>query len=175
MLRSWLLVLALALAACGPVRSRATEARLDVADAARAARLSAAAASLLRSLPQGGRTTVVLSRRPGLGAWARRSGRIEVTPALVDLLDDDELAAAVAHELGHLVAGGHVDAAAALAGAGDAAGEERADAVGCRLLAASGRPTGALPRLLRRLGPALGECDFAARAATAEAGACATP
>lgn len=175
MLRVWPLVLVLAAAACGPTRSRLTDTRLDMAQAGHAARLATVTGSLLARLPQGTSTRVELSRRPGLGAWAHRAGRVEVTPALVDLLDDDELAAVVAHELGHLVAGGHVRGVAGLAGEGDVAGEERADAIGCRLLAASGRPPAALPRMLRRLGPAIGNHDFRARADAAAAGACAAP
>jgi Zn-dependent protease with chaperone function len=49
-----------------------------------------------------------VSPRRGLGAWAWPGGRIEVSRALIDRLDDEQLAAALAHELGHLLDGGHL-------------------------------------------------------------------
>jgi Zn-dependent protease with chaperone function len=175
-LRACLLVLALSAVACGPTLSPRTAARLDMAAASRTARLAALSETLRGSLPEGMRVSVVLSRRDGLGAWAHRRGRIEVTPALVDLLDDDELAAAVAHELGHLVLGQQRRGeAAALAGSTSERREHEADAVGCRLLAASGRPPDALPRMLRRLSAAMKGCDFSVRADAAAAGPCAAP
>lgn len=172
-LRACVLVVALTAAACGPARVPITH--LDMAAASQASRLAAVTESLRGSLPQGARVTVQLAKRDGLGAWAHRGGRIEVTPALVDLLDDDELAAAVAHELGHLLAGGRLGQAALAGNAQGERAEERADALGCGLLAASGRPPQALPRMLRRLTAAMKGCDFRARAAVAAAGACAAP
>jgi Zn-dependent protease with chaperone function len=44
-----------------------------------------------------------LSPRTEVGAWAWADGHIRVSRALVDLLDDNELAAALSHELGHLL------------------------------------------------------------------------
>src|SRR5437899_1996032 len=49
-------------------------------------------------------------------AFGWPDGRIYLTRSLVDLLDDQELAAAIAHELGHLVVDGHLHGAAALRG-----------------------------------------------------------
>src|SRR5262249_17752321 len=80
------------------------------------------------------------------GAWP--DGRIEVSRALVDRLDEEELAAALAHELGHLLEGGHLPVGTAglddgpplglrgAAGADEA--EARADRIGCALLARRG-------------------------------------
>jgi Zn-dependent protease with chaperone function len=97
-----------------------------------------------------------LSSRDAIGAWSWPDGRIRVSRALVDLLDDDALRAAVAHEIGHLLDGGHVaSGAAALAGGADhgrhdAVGSElRADAVACTLLRSRTAPVDALPRMLR--------------------------
>src|SRR4029450_10489466 len=50
-------------------------------------------------LPDGGVRWRVTSRAD-VGAWAWPDGRIEVAKGLVDRLDDHELAAALAHELG---------------------------------------------------------------------------
>jgi len=89
-----------------------------------------------------------VSPHKGLGAWAWPDGRIEVSRALVDRLDEEELAAALAHELGHLLDGGHLPVGTAglddgpplglrgAAGADEA--EARADRIGCALLARRG-------------------------------------
>lgn len=162
-------------AACGPHLPRLPEGSLDrgAAPTERAQRLARVAGSLGAALPADTRVSVSLVDRKGLGAWAWRDGRIRVTPGLVDLLDDDELAAAVAHELGHLLGGGHVGPApSSLTGPGGEPGEQQADAIGCGLLAASGRSPQALRRMLQRLGQAMGG-DFAARAAAAATGPCA--
>lgn len=89
-----------------------------------------------------------LSRREEFGAWAWPEGRIAVSPALVDHLDDDALAAALAHELGHLLDGGHLRATPhALDGAGEDV-ERRADRIACCLLARRGVPGEAMARML---------------------------
>ncbi|HET6247502.1 MAG TPA: M48 family metalloprotease [Tepidisphaeraceae bacterium] len=41
-------------------------------------------------------------RSPTLGAYSEPGGRIFLTTGLAELLDDDEIAAALAHEMGHL-------------------------------------------------------------------------
>ena len=100
-----------------------------------------------------------LSPRDALGAWSWADGRIRASRALVDLLDDDELAAALAHEIGHLLDGGHIAGApAALSGAQGAPGSEgRADVLACRILAARGERPEALPRMLRAVAAHLGD------------------
>jgi hypothetical protein len=96
---------------------------------------------------------VALSRRSEPGAWAWPKGPIHVSRALVDLADDDELAAALAHELGHLSADGTWHGPlASLAGAANPDAEARADELGCRLLALRGIPPAATVRLLEKLG-----------------------
>jgi hypothetical protein len=100
-----------------------------------------------------------LSSRDALGAWSWADGRIRTSRALVDLLDDDELAAALAHEIGHLLDGGHIAGApAALSGADGTPGPEgRADLIACRILAAGGGRPEALPRMLRAVAAHLGD------------------
>jgi Zn-dependent protease with chaperone function len=141
-------------AACHPHAARrlaaGPEASLDAARLERIAHAAERAAPI--GLP-GGFLQVRLSSRHEIGAWAWGDGRIQVSRALADLLDDDELAAAVAHELGHLLAGGELPGyPAALAGAGEPSEpEERADRLGCRLLAARGIDPLAMARMLRKI------------------------
>lgn len=95
---------------------------------------------------------VAISRRSEPGAWAWPKGPIHVSRTLVDLVDDDELAAAIAHELGHLQADGTWRGPlASLEGTNDPGGEARADELGCRLLALRGIPPAATVRLLEKL------------------------
>ena len=96
-----------------------------------------------------------------VAAYAWPDGRVLLTRGLVRLLDDEELAAAVAHELGHLVADGHLRTVAALGGApaggaSAADAESRADAAGCGLLAAAGYAPHAMPRMLGKVSRAPG-------------------
>jgi len=110
---------------------------------------------------------VALSRRPEPGAWAWPKGPIQVSGALVDLVDDDELAAAIAHELGHLQTDGTWQGPlAALEGAAGPDVEARADELGCRLLACRGIPPAASVSLLEKLG--LSDRAAGARAACLE-------
>lgn len=108
--------------------------------------------ALATSSPE--RIDVGLSQRGAIGAWSWPDGRIRTSRTLVDALDDDELRAALAHEIGHLLDAEHVTGgAAALAGGAprhEHAGiEARADAFACALLRTRGAPTDALPRMLR--------------------------
>ncbi|MDQ3439452.1 MAG: M48 family metalloprotease [Planctomycetota bacterium] len=102
-------------------------------------------------------TVSVLNTR-SVAAFCWRSGAVFVTRGLLDLLDDDELAAAIAHESGHLLLDGHLPAAAALDGCrrmpGSRVGEEAemaADLMGRELLRLAGVSEDALPRLLGKL------------------------
>jgi len=99
---------------------------------------------------------IALASRREAGAWAWPKGPIRVSRALVDLVDDDELAAAIAHELGHLQDDGTWHGLrAALEGDASPDAEARADEHGCRLLASRGIPPAATVRLLEKLGPSV--------------------
>jgi Zn-dependent protease with chaperone function len=100
-----------------------------------------------------------LSSRGGFGAWAWPSGRIEITRDLVDALDDQELAAALAHEAAHLVdeAAGVEERASLARGSGSEAIERAADRRGCSILADAGIPSEAMVRMLRKLSQGLRE------------------
>lgn len=118
--------------------------------------------------PEGTAIHFGLSARRGLAAFAWPDGSVLVTRDLVDLLDDDQLAAALAHEIGHLVNGGHVAAPATLAGTPvDDQPERHADRTGCRLLAARGRSPDAMRRMLVTVSAALGTETLAGRIAAA--------
>jgi hypothetical protein len=142
---------------------------VDDVDALRLQRLNMAACRLSISPA----LDVTLSRRGGFGAWAWSGGPIEVSRDLIDLLDDDELAAAVAHEVGHLRGGVQWAGPRSLDGEADLETESRADQLGCRLLVARGIEPTATVRLLDKLSTVLGSpaqpSPFATRSSRARA------
>ena len=92
---------------------------------------------------------------PSLSAFAWPSGEIFLTSGLVDALDDDEITAALAHEIGHLEAEALGSAAPGFAGlasrAGSLAAEHRADLFGLDLLEARRIPGQAMVDMLRKV------------------------
>ena len=81
-------------------------------------------------------------------AWPNRT--IYVTRGLMDRADDDVLAAALAHEMGHLLSDGRARSFASLKGCDqNADAEVRADAYGVALLRAKHVPTDSMTRMLR--------------------------
>ena len=87
-----------------------------------------------------------------VAAYCWPDGRGFVTRGLVDLLGDEELTAAIAHELGHLLNDGHVHAVAGLRGCETSAdAEARADAAGAALMQARGLPPVAMMRMLQKV------------------------
>lgn len=90
----------------------------------------------------------------GVAAYGWRGGRVFVTQGLVDLLDDEELSAAIAHEIGHLLGGGSGGTVTGLRGcAGDAGldAEVRADRLGIELLARHQIAPQAMTRMLAKV------------------------
>jgi Zn-dependent protease with chaperone function len=148
--------------------------RSDVTQALDAARLERVA-RLGHALLPDARIEWGLSPRPEVGAWAWPDRRIRVSRALVDLLDDDELAAALGHELGHLLDRGDLPAppVALLGGSGGDDVEVRADQIGCRLLAARGMAP-AMAGMLAKVATRCRGDRFARRIAAARA-ACPNP
>jgi Zn-dependent protease with chaperone function len=89
---------------------------------------------------------------PSVAAYSWPSGDVFLTAGMVDQAADDEIAAAIAHELGHLLSDGYRHAAVALRGTDAPLDvEQRADRLGCQLLAATGRSPDAMVRALRKL------------------------
>jgi Zn-dependent protease with chaperone function len=87
-----------------------------------------------------------------LGACAWPDGHIYVTQALANRLTDGELAATIAHELGHLVNDGRVQAMCSLSGTGSGPDVEvRADATGTDLLIACGIPPQNMITMLQKV------------------------
>jgi Zn-dependent protease with chaperone function len=94
------------------------------------------------------RVCVLDSPKPAAYSWS--NGNIYLTRGLIERLNDDEMSAVIAHELGHLT---HADSASqgfALGGlrTGD---EQSADAVGIMLLRLSGIPPAALAHALAKV------------------------
>ena len=111
---------------------------------------------------------VLVAGEARIGAWSWPDRTIVLTEKLVASLDDQELSAAVAHEMGHLELGVE-PRPAALADAERAGAEVAADRRGAALLAASGLEPAAMPRMLRKVAALVGPTTAAGRAATARA------
>jgi predicted Zn-dependent protease len=120
------------------------------------ARLDAAAHPLLRQVASKGVAVRVLGTAK-IGAYGWPGGQIFVTRGLIDRVTDEELSAAVAHELGHLLADGHLvgESVSLLAGGQESTGSEdsevTADAVGIDLLEAARLPQQAMVTLLQKV------------------------
>lgn len=92
---------------------------------------------------------VLNSETPTAYSW--RNGNIYVTLGLLQLLDDDELAAAIAHELGHLVPDRGRQRFSLQGSAHAVSAEIRADQVGMDWLRRSGIPEGAMITMLTKV------------------------
>ena len=89
---------------------------------------------------------------PAPGAYSWPDGNVFVTKGLVDLLTEQELAAAIAHEMGHLLNDGHLQAPVSLQGCCTTPNiEERADAIGVRLLQQAGISRDVMPQMLEKV------------------------
>lgn len=82
-------------------------------------------------------------------AYAWPGGEIYVTRGLLERMDDAEVAAAVAHEIGHLLNDGHLKRPVGLKGCGALEDEEAAaDQTGVELLKRCGMEGAAMRRML---------------------------
>lgn len=87
-----------------------------------------------------------------IGAWAWHDGTLFLSIGLMRLLNDDELCAVAAHEMGHLRADGRLTEVAALNGCGGGPEAEiRADCEGCRMLESHGVAAKSLASALRKV------------------------
>ena len=100
------------------------------------------ATALIGEGTQGVVVRVLASDVPCAYGWA--DGSVYVTRGLVELLDERELAAAIAHEVGHLLDGRHLSGGVvSLKGCQSSRDEEvRADAIGVRVLEQAGMADG---------------------------------
>jgi Zn-dependent protease with chaperone function len=141
-LRPILVVLPFVLLGCGTGPHPPTAWVCRLGGLARDARQGRAEAMLARLVDRaaGARPRAYVLASDETSAYSWPDGSVVVTSGLVDRLDDDELLAAIAHELGHLVDGGHLTTGVSLRGC-ERGGtcvddEERADAIGVALLQA---------------------------------------
>jgi hypothetical protein len=82
-------------------------------------------------------------------AYGWPNGRLFVTRGMMDRADDGVIAAALAHELGHLISDGHVDVVFSLNGCAESIdAESRADAYGIALLRARHLPPATMRQML---------------------------
>lgn len=117
-----------------------------------------AALNVLQYSSQNARVYVLES--PGAAAYAWPDGSIFLTSALLDILEPQEIAAVIAHELGHLCDRPRPSHASALLGKAQRLDDEsRADEFACDLLQSSGLAPLALASALRKVQLAPGISD----------------
>jgi hypothetical protein len=92
-------------------------------------------------------------------AYSWDSGDIFISAGLVDAATDDEITAAIAHEMGHLVNAGDVGVSGLRGNNGGLNVEERADATGVGLIQKTSRPPAALISLLTKVRAASASAD----------------
>jgi hypothetical protein len=101
---------------------------------------------------EGRRVAIRVLANDAAVAFSWPNGDVFVSRGLVKLLDDAELTAAVAHELGHLLGDGHLHAVVSLNGTrANLDLEERADAFGVELLRSRRLPTAPMRGMLTKL------------------------
>jgi predicted Zn-dependent protease len=106
------------------------------------------------------RTAVIATDR--VAAYSFPDGSVYLTRGLVDRATDEEVAAAISHELGHLLSNGYLHGIAALGGEQSVGGtskgavdaERKADEIGCALLAEYGIPPDAMITMLKKVAAA---------------------
>ena len=115
------------------------------------ARAQAVAARLCSNDQQAPLTFHILASSQ-IAAYSWPDSSIYLSQGLLDLLNDDELAAAIAHECGHLARQEGDVAIASLRGCDeDLAVEVRADAQGVQLLKANGMSPSVMARMLTKV------------------------
>lgn len=84
-------------------------------------------------------------------AYGWRDGQIVLTTSLVDLLNDDQIVAVIAHEAGHLVMEDKIRLPGIGATGYSVTGEFLADQIGCDILIKSGFPPDTMVSALNRI------------------------
>jgi len=112
----------------------------------------AAAAQPVLACCHGRSVTIAVFASDQLCAFAWPSGHIFISRGLVDHLTDHELAAAIAHELGHLLCDGRLETVVSLKGTSTSTDREvRADAAGLALLYAANIPPQSMLTMLQKV------------------------
>jgi Zn-dependent protease with chaperone function len=98
-------------------------------------------------------TSIQVLNTDAVSAFSWRNGRVYVTRGLMDRLNDSELTAVIAHELGHLLSDGQLQTSvASLQGCFlNPDREIRADAAGVALLRAQGLPAQPMISMLKKI------------------------
>lgn len=95
-----------------------------------------------------------------VGAFSWPSGRVFVTRGLLEHLDNSELTAAIAHELGHLLSDGHLQIIGEeVRACTDLDREVRADAAGMELLGAAGLSERPMVTMLKKVEPCMASSE----------------
>lgn len=116
------------------------------------ARADAALAHLMPAIQGRPSVCVRVLGSESVGAFSWPDGTLFVHRRLIEALSDDELSAALAHELGHLLNDGHLRGVASLRGCcRDLDNEARADARGVEVLRTSGIDPEAMAAMLSKL------------------------
>jgi len=152
-------VLLLAMLAIGCSSSRRATAELWVEDHGGVVAGKSRAQTRLQTVSRplitaccGRKISVQILATDAVTAYSLWDGHVFVTRGLMNHLDNAELQAAVAHELGHLLSDGHVQTIASLRGCCDDPDcEVRADAAGAQLLRAQGLSPDAMPSMLQKI------------------------
>lgn len=106
------------------------------------------------SICLGTRPQLFVLESPAITAHAWSDGSIYLTRGLMTAMDDEQLAAAIAHEIGHLLDEDHLMSVSQWSLPGKSLpldSEVRADWIGCKLLAAQGLTSEAMTRALERV------------------------
>lgn len=120
-------------------------------DGSRQARAQSVARPLFASC-MGRATSIQVLNTDAVSAFSWRNGRVYITRGLIDRLDNAELAAVIAHELGHLLSDGQLQTIASLKGCCiDPDREVRADAAGVALLRMQGLSADTMIHMLRKV------------------------
>ena len=116
------------------------------------ARANAALARLAPAIQGRPPMRVYVLGSESVGAFSWPDGTLFVHRRLVDALSDEELSAALAHELGHLLNDGHLQGVASLRGCCRSPDDEvRADARGVEVLRTSGLDSAAMGAMLLKV------------------------
>ncbi|HEY2584349.1 MAG TPA: M48 family metalloprotease [Tepidisphaeraceae bacterium] len=149
---SWLVMAAGGCSSVTPDQSSWVAARGGLVSGDRQSRAERALARLRPALAGRVEVRVDVLNMSTLAAYSWPDGRLFVSRGLVESLTEPELAAALAHELGHLCNDGHLQTVFSLRGGWtNPDAEVRADATGAQILRANGIDAAAMQTMLAKV------------------------